>query len=298
MSLSRMNNTNSNTNSTTRFLAVLIYEDSNGWRCEEPRVYVTSHPEIAYQLASSDGAEQRYGRRFLGLSHLEETTEDVEPISRSQKGNAHELVVGKESLLAFHDPNWQGIPHDERELREALTEPEYLMEIDGLDDIPWHTLTHAYGAASEVPKDIRRLTSSDAQYRESALWQLFGSIYHQGTLYPATAAVAPFILRILANTSLPDRGPISELLEALAESASVDPAQIEKNWKWRVESFGELYPLPASEMAAQEIATIQGVFRCLASHIELIQELAVDNDACVAKNAQAAIDHLKAAGGN
>lgn len=284
------------TNSTTRFLAVLIYEDSNGWRCEEPRVYVTSHPEIAYQLALADGAEQRYGRRFLGLSHLEETTEEVEPISRSQKGNAHELVVGKESLLAFNDPKWQGTHHNERELREALSEPQCLMEFEGLDDIPWHTLTHAYGAASEVPKDIRRLTSSDATYRESALWQLSGSIYHQGTLYPATIAATPFILRILANTSLPDRGPISELLEALTESASVDPAQIEKNWKRRVESFGELYPLPASEMAAQEIASFQGVLRCLADNIELIQELADDNDSRVAKNARAAIDHLKAAG--
>lgn len=284
------------TDSTTRFLAVLIYENGDGWRCEEPRIYPTSHPEIAYQLALADGDEQRYGRRFLGLSHLEETTEGAEPIARSQKGNAHELVVGKEALLAFNDPKWQGIPHDERELREALSEPAFLMEFDGLNDIPWHTLTHAYGRASEVPKDIRRLTSSKAKYRESALWQLFGSIYHQGTLYPATAAAAPFILRILANTSLPDRGQISEFLEALAESAAVDPAQIKKNWKWRVESFGEIYSLPACEMAAEEIASCQGVFRCLVDNIELIQELADDDDACVAKNARAAIDHLKAAG--
>ena len=243
-------------------------------------------PNNAMDADSSDYRTSKKQPRMLSLSHVH------------KKATRTNLSFGKESLLAFNDSKWQGIPHDERELREALSEPEYLMRIEGLDDIPWHTLTHAYGAASEVPKDIRRLTSSNAQYRESALWQLFGSIYHQGTLYPATAAATPFILRILANTSLPDRGPIAELLEALAESASVEPAQIEKNWKWRVESFGELYPLPASEMAAQEIASFQGVFRCLADHIELIQELADDKDPCVAKNAQAAIDHLKAASGN
>lgn len=283
------------TDSKPQFLAVLIYEDDAGWRSEEPHVYPASHPEIAYQLALADGNEQRYGRTFLGLSHLEETTEEVEPIARSQKGDAHELVARKEQLHAFSDPKWQGQPHDETELREALTEPDFLMEFDGLDEIPWHTLTHAYGPAFEVPKDIRRLTSSNAQYRENALWQLFGSIYHQGTLYPATAAAAPFILQILANTSLPNRAQISELLESLAESAAFDPVQIEKNWKWRVESFGEIYELPAAEMAAQEIGSYQGVLKCLTDNLELIQQLAADDDVDVAQHAQTAIDHLATA---
>ena len=59
------------------FLAVLIYEDRNfgdGWRCEEPRVYCASHPEIAYQAALADGNEQRFAKMFQGLSHLEQTT--------------------------------------------------------------------------------------------------------------------------------------------------------------------------------------------------------------------------------
>lgn len=281
----------------TKFLAMLIYDDDAGMRSEEPRVYPVSHPEIAYQLALVDGKEQQYGRTFVGLSHLEETMEDVDPIARSQMGNAHELVVPKEELKAFNDPKWRAQPYDEDELREALTEPDFLMEFAGLDEIPWHTLTHAYGAASEVPRDIRRMVSSDAKYREGALWQLFGSIYHQGTLYPATAAAAPFILQILANTSLPDRGPISELLESLAESAAFDPEQVEENWNWRVESFGEIFALPPSEMAAIEIASNQGVLKCLNDHLELIQQLADDSDADVAKHARKAIAHLATAKG-
>jgi len=87
--------------SKTTFLAVLIYEDGPGRRCEESRVYSVNHPEIAYQLALSDGNEQRYGRRFLGLSHLEETDEDIEPLTRSQPGDAGELVVGKDALAAI-----------------------------------------------------------------------------------------------------------------------------------------------------------------------------------------------------
>lgn len=278
--------------SKTKFLAVLIYQDAAGWRCEEPRVYSVSHPEIAYQLALADGNEHRYGRTFLGLSLLEETPEEIEPIARSKQGDAQELVVSKSYLHAFNDSKWQGLSHDEDELRKALTEPDFLMELPGLDDIPWHTLTHAYGAASEVPKDLRRLASSDATYREGALWQLFGSIYHQGTLYPATEAATPFLFQILANSSLPDRGSIAELLESIAESASVDPAAIEKAWQWRKEHFGECYSLPTAEMAAQEIASYRAVYKCLVDNLELIHKLADDADTDVAKHAKTTIEHI------
>ncbi len=135
---------------------VLIYEDGPGRRCEEPHVYAATHPEIAYQLALADGNEQRYGRRFMGLWHLEEITEDVEPIARSQGGDARELVVSKDSLAAFSDPRWKGVACDETELAKALRGPPLLFEVEGLDSIPWHQYTHAYGTASDVPKDIRR----------------------------------------------------------------------------------------------------------------------------------------------
>ena len=69
-------------------------------------------------------------------------------------------------LRVFNDPKSWSIPHDENELRAALTEPDFLMDIAGLDDIPWHSLKHAYGSAYDVPKGIRRLTPSSDAYRE------------------------------------------------------------------------------------------------------------------------------------
>ncbi|NOK62044.1 MAG: hypothetical protein GFH27_549321n31 [Chloroflexi bacterium AL-W] len=161
----------------TQFLAVLIYADGEGWICEEPHVSATSHPEIAYQLAA--GNEQRYDRTFIGVSCLEETSEEIEPIARLHQGDAHQLVQSKTDLLAFNDPRWQGTSYDENEFREALTEPDFLMDIAVLDDIPWQTLKHAYGSAYDVPQDLRRLTSTSDVYRENALWHLFGSICHR-----------------------------------------------------------------------------------------------------------------------
>ena len=189
----------------TAFLAVLIYDEGNGRRCEEPRVYYTTHPEIAYQLAIADGEDQRYGRQFVGLSDLEETDEDIEPIGRSQGGDARELVVPKESLIAFSDPRWSAHPCSEKELADALRGPPLLFEVEDLDKIRWHEYSHAYGFASELPKDIWRLASSDAEVRDQALWELSGSIYHQGTIYPATAMALPFLLGLASDRRTPDR---------------------------------------------------------------------------------------------
>ncbi len=276
----------------TAFLAVLIYEDGPGRRCEEPRVYSASHPEIAYQLALADGNEQRYGRRFLGLSHLEETTEDIESIARSQAGNASELVVRKDSLAAFSDPRWQGVKCDEKELADALREPPLLLEIEGLDAVPWHQYTHAYGSASELPKDIRRLASSDPEFREQAAWQLLGSLYHQGTLYPATTVAAPFLVRLALDKRLPDRSKVLEVLDALAESAAVDPAKIRKTWEWGRKNFGERYSKPSAEMAEDEVASFLGVRRALLAHRAGFQELVSDKDAETAKLARSILKHL------
>src|SRR5262245_9418617 len=202
-----------------RFLAVHIYEDGAERRCEEPRVYSASHPEIAYQLAFADGSEQRFGRRFLGLSHLEETDQDIEPLARTQGGDARELIVPKNALAAFNNPRWKGVSWDEEELAAALRGPPMLFEIDGLDRIRWQEYMHAYGPASDVPMDIRRLASSDANVREQALWQLGSSIYHQGSIYGATAVAVPFLLKVGSDRRSGGRGRLFQLLAEIAKSS-------------------------------------------------------------------------------
>lgn len=275
------------------FLAVLIYEDANfgeGRRCEEPRVYSASHPEIAYQAALADGNEQRYGRKFLGLSHLEETTEDVEPIARTQKGDARELIVAKDKLEAFSDPRWKGVPWDEEELAAMLRGPPQLFEISGLENIRWHDYMHAYGPASDVPKDIRRLTSTDRTVREQALWQLGGSIYHQGSIYGATAIAVPFLLRIVAESRLQGRAEICELLAEIARSSAIHPDVIRKNHDWRSEKLGPSFPAPSEESIQQEIADVTAVHWAFVNHVEEIRQLTADRDSDVCKYGKAILE--------
>ncbi len=88
--------------------------------------------------------------------------------------------------------------------------------LDGLEDIEWAALTHAYGTAEDVPGLIRDLRSSNAEVRGEAFYELYGNIFHQGTRYEASAYAVPFLLELLADPVTPDRDQIIGLLACLA----------------------------------------------------------------------------------
>src|SRR5688572_7894632 len=69
--------------------------------------------------------------------------------------------------------------------------------LDGIDSIDWASLNHAYGSAEDVPGLLRQLTSDDDEKRQEAIYELFGNIWHQGTVYPATAVAVPFLYELL-----------------------------------------------------------------------------------------------------
>lgn len=71
--------------------------------------------------------------------------------------------------------------------------------MDGLEDIPWGKLQHAFGAASDVPTLLQSLDSRDAKTRREALTQLWNNIWHQGTVYEATPFALPFLIHMLGN---------------------------------------------------------------------------------------------------
>ena len=92
--------------------------------------------------------------------------------------------------------------------------------LETLDAIDWKSLTHAYGEASDVPKLIRALASEHASKREGALEGLFSTIWHQGTVYPASAAAVPFLIALAGSDAQGDLAAILELLAHLATGSS------------------------------------------------------------------------------
>jgi hypothetical protein len=87
--------------------------------------------------------------------------------------------------------------------------------LNELDQVDWARLTHAYGAADDVPDQIRDLVSPDAERRQKALWELHGNIYHQGTIYEATAYAIPFLLEVLTAPECDEQPQLLSLLTSI-----------------------------------------------------------------------------------
>src|SRR5215475_14647369 len=88
--------------------------------------------------------------------------------------------------------------------------------LEGLDDINWSQLHHAYGEASDVPILIRQLLSPDKVVVDKAIYELFGNIWHQGTIYEASAYAVPFLYELLRSSETPNKLMVAFLLASLA----------------------------------------------------------------------------------
>ena len=89
--------------------------------------------------------------------------------------------------------------------------------LKGLDAIRWSELTHAYGSAEDIPEILRDLAAGlDDGYERTPLYELFGNIYHQGSVYEATAPAVPFLIEIAARSETRDRAGILQLIACIA----------------------------------------------------------------------------------
>lgn len=92
--------------------------------------------------------------------------------------------------------------------------------LEKLDYIDWSELHHAYGTAEDVPDQLRALINERPGLNQGALWELFGNIWHQGTVYEATAYAVPFLIELAGNRSTPNRLGILHLLSVIAQGRS------------------------------------------------------------------------------
>ncbi|WP_217548619.1 hypothetical protein [Streptomyces sp. GbtcB6] len=90
---------------------------------------------------------------------------------------------------------------------------------DGLHDIDWASMEHAYGSAEEVPALLWALRSPDAEERRRALDRFYGAVHHQGDVYPATAASLPFLFELAADGATPERAAVVALLVSIGQES-------------------------------------------------------------------------------
>ena len=99
-----------------------------------------------------------------------------------------------------------------------------------LDSIAWNELSHAYGPAGDTPELLRLLTSGVDEQARDAEQELWSSICHQGSVYPATVAAVPFLARLAAagvgTTGL--LGLLGVIAESLDERGINEPGSAQR----------------------------------------------------------------------
>jgi len=91
---------------------------------------------------------------------------------------------------------------------------------ESLDAVPWSNLGHAYGTAEDVPVLLRQAMSDNQDERNEAWNELYGNLWHQGTVYEATAPAVPFLIDMLDADLSPCRQEAANYLIALAHGNS------------------------------------------------------------------------------
>src|SRR5262249_28168485 len=75
-----------------------------------------------------------------------------------------------------------------------------------LDSPRWSELTHAYGAASDIPDRLRAVAkhpNPKKKYTDEPWFTLWSSLYHQGNIYTASYAAVPHLVRIASQIEGP-----------------------------------------------------------------------------------------------
>jgi hypothetical protein len=140
--------------------------------------------------------------------------------------------------------------------------------LEELDRIDWSTVNHAYGPATDIPAMLRTLATGDKEQRKRALWELHGNIWHQGTIYEATAPAVPFLLELVKNRH-------AELVEILCLLALIADGQ--SYMAVHMELLREKRPEDEQQML-REIEWVAAAKKAVAQGWPLYMELMSDDD--------------------
>src|SRR5690606_9664181 len=89
----------------------------------------------------------------------------------------------------------------------------------GVDGVDWAAYRHAYGPAEDLPALLAAAGSADPGEAGEAVYELCGTVWHQGTIYPATAPAVPFLVALGADRRTRKRGVLVGLVGEISAAA-------------------------------------------------------------------------------
>ena len=101
-------------------------------------------------------------------------------------------------------------------VRDGVPDAQATGVAQALDEVAWAQVQHAYGNAADVPPLLYAVSVGEAEARRAAWWELWGNVHHQGTVYSASAAAAPFLAFVAESEEHPDRVQAMSFLRQLA----------------------------------------------------------------------------------
>jgi HEAT repeat protein len=143
-----------------------------------------------------------------------------------------------------------------------------------IHNIPWSDLKHAYGNAGDVPGLLMNLVHEDEDARQSALYELFGNIWHQGTVYEATSYVVPYLINLLKSSKTPNRESVAGLFAAIANGSGYLEVHAQPDAPFARTSDNTLSDSDADlkEQLAAEHEWVAAVRRAVDPHLDLLYE--------------------------
>lgn len=129
---------------------------------------------------------------------------------------------------------------------------------------------------------MRQLLDSDPKVRSEALRTLYSNVFHQGTRYPATSYVIPFLIELCANPEVPERGDLLRFWGSLITGYfSVQERPIWGDGE-RIYHCGEvLIPDPDDSFWGDYPATLHQVYRESFKGHPLLCDLLADDESAV-----------------
>lgn len=109
----------------------------------------------------------------------------------------------------------------------------------------WENLNHAYGKASNIPQLLSRLSSypEESNYKDEPWFSLWSSLFHQGTIYSASFAAVPEIVRLilLAPESItPSYFNLPTSIEVARHKLNIDiPAELAASYENAILELGK-----------------------------------------------------------